>query len=137
MPPQSGVEWLRPPSEDSMVIDASSIVDEAGSLLAAIGTNRSHPPTAFDALLVELFDQVARELKLSRQLARLLWLNLWGYSDQEIADALQVSLHTVQDYQYALRRKTKVRSKGGYLRLLADAARASSESERDRESSAG
>jgi DNA-binding CsgD family transcriptional regulator len=55
---------------------------------------------------------------LSPQQERLLWLNLWGYPDQAIAHALGIQLHTVQDYQLALRRKTGVKSKAGYLRLL-------------------
>ena len=65
-----------------------------------------------------LVREISRETKLSRQQERLLWLNLWGYSDQQIAKALGIQLHTVQDYQLALRRKTGVRSKAGYLRLV-------------------
>jgi DNA-binding NarL/FixJ family response regulator len=59
---------------------------------------------------------------LSPQQRRLIWLNLWGYSDDEIAGALGIKRHTVQDYQLALRRKTGVRSKASYLRLLLESA---------------
>lgn len=69
-------------------------------------------------LLHTLAGQIARRSRLSPQQARLLWLNLWGYSDQEIGSALGIQLHTVQDYQLTLRRKTGVRSKAAYLRLL-------------------
>lgn len=68
--------------------------------------------------LRRVLKRVGDKTKLSRQQERLFWLNLWGYSDREIADALGIQLHTAQDYQMALRRKTGVRSKAGYLRLL-------------------
>lgn len=64
---------------------------------------------------------VARAQKywtLSRQLTRVLYYNLWSCSNDEIAQALGVTLHTVQDYQQDLRRKTGARGKDGYLRRL-------------------
>jgi DNA-binding CsgD family transcriptional regulator len=65
-----------------------------------------------------MFARANDRYRLAPQQRRLLWLNLWGYSDEEIASTLGISRHTVQDYQLALRKKTGVRSKAGYLRLL-------------------
>jgi DNA-binding CsgD family transcriptional regulator len=59
-----------------------------------------------------------RQWSLSPQQARILYFNLWSLSNQEIASLLGVTLHTVQDYQVALRRKTGARSKDGYLRRI-------------------
>jgi DNA-binding NarL/FixJ family response regulator len=59
---------------------------------------------------------------LSRQLTRVLFYNLWSLSNEEIARALGVTLHTVQDYQQDLRRKTGARTKDGYLRRLLECA---------------
>lgn len=56
--------------------------------------------------------------RLSPQQARVLYYDLWSYSDQEIADALSVSLRTVQEYQEDLRKKTGARNKKGYLARL-------------------
>jgi DNA-binding NarL/FixJ family response regulator len=60
--------------------------------------------------------------ELSPQLGRLLHYNLWSYSDQEIADAMGLSRHTVQEYQEDLRRRTGVRTKHAYLRRLLEFA---------------
>lgn len=60
--------------------------------------------------------------ELPPQLARLLHYNLWSYSDQEIADAMGLSRHTVQEYQEELRRRTGVRTKHAYLRRLLEFA---------------
>ena len=59
---------------------------------------------------------------LPRQLSRLLYYNLWSYSDQEIADAMGLSRHTIQEYQDELRRRTGVRTKHAYLRRLLEYA---------------
>ena len=58
----------------------------------------------------------------ARQLSRLLYYNLWSYSDQEIADAMGLSRHTIQEYQDELRRRTGVRTKHAYLRRLLEYA---------------
>lgn len=60
--------------------------------------------------------------ELPPQLGRLLHYNLWSYSDQEIADAMGLSRHTVQEYQEDLRRRTGVRTKHAYLRRLLEFA---------------
>lgn len=62
--------------------------------------------------------KAARLWDLPRQQARVLAYNLWSYSDQDIADALDVSVHTVQEYQGELRRKTGARTKQSYLARL-------------------
>lgn len=62
--------------------------------------------------------QATRRWLLSRQQSRLLYYNLWSLSNQEIADTMGVSVHTVQDYQRELRKKTGARAKDGYLRRL-------------------
>lgn len=54
--------------------------------------------------------------------ARVLFYNLWSHSDREIADAIGISVHTVQEHQNGLRRRTGVRTKHGYLRRLAETA---------------
>lgn len=72
--------------------------------------------------LAAMFARTNNLYRLAPQQRRLLWLNLWGYSDEEIASKLGISRHTVQDYQLALRKKTGVRSKAGYLRLLMEVA---------------
>jgi DNA-binding NarL/FixJ family response regulator len=59
---------------------------------------------------------------LPRQLSRLLYYNLWSYADQEIADAMGLSRHTIQEYQDELRRRTGVRTKHAYLRRLLEYA---------------
>lgn len=56
--------------------------------------------------------------RLSPQQARVLYYNLWSYSDQEIADALGVSIRTVQEYQEDLRKKTGAHNKKAYLARL-------------------
>jgi len=56
--------------------------------------------------------------KLSPQQARVLYYDLWSYCDQDIADALDLSIHTVQEYQEELRRKTGARGKQAYLARL-------------------
>jgi DNA-binding NarL/FixJ family response regulator len=83
-------------------------------LVFAVKENAASPPL----LLRQLLKQLGDDVKLSPQQERVFWLNLWGYADQEIAEALTIQLHTVQDYQLALRRKTGARSKASYLRLL-------------------
>ena len=60
--------------------------------------------------------------ELPPQLARLLYYDLWSYSDQEIAEAMGLSRHTVQEYQEELRRRTGVRTKHAYLRRLLEFA---------------
>ena len=52
----------------------------------------------------------------------MLFYNLWSHSDREIADAIGISVHTVQEHQNGLRRRTGVRTKYGYLRRLAETA---------------
>jgi len=64
----------------------------------------------------------AKLWSLPRQLSRLLYFNLWSYSDQEIADAMGLSRHTIQEYQDELRRRTGVRTKHAYLRRLLEYA---------------
>jgi len=59
---------------------------------------------------------------LPRQQARVLFYNLWSHSDREIAQAIGISVHTVQEHQNGLRRRTGVRTKHGYLRCLAELA---------------
>lgn len=114
-----------------MMLELASVGDDVHSLLALV--DAEPPLTRFDTTLVVLFRRVVQERKVPKQLSRVLWLNLWGCSDQEISEKLRVTLHTVQDYQYALRRRAGVRSKGGYLRLLAQAARADAEHRGDAE----
>lgn len=55
---------------------------------------------------------------LSPQQARVLFFNLWSFSNDEIARVMGLSLHTILDYQNTLRRKTGARSKDGYLRRI-------------------
>lgn len=62
--------------------------------------------------------RAAEMWKLPRQQARLLYYNLWSYTDQEIADAMGLSRHTVQQYQEELRKRTGVKTKHSYLRRL-------------------
>lgn len=54
--------------------------------------------------------------------SRVLFYNLWSHSDREIAEAIGISVHTVQEHQNGLRRRTGVRTKYGYLRRLAETA---------------
>jgi DNA-binding CsgD family transcriptional regulator len=131
VPPPSGVELGSSSAEDSMMLELAGVGDDVHSLLALV--DAEPPLTRFDTTLVALFRRVVQERKVPKQLSRVLWLNLWGCSDQEISEKLRVTLHTVQDYQYALRRRAGVRSKGGYLRLLAQAARADAEPRDDAE----
>jgi DNA-binding NarL/FixJ family response regulator len=56
--------------------------------------------------------------RLSPQQARVLHYNLWSYCDRDIAAALAVSVHTVQEYQEDLRKKTGARNKQAYLARL-------------------
>lgn len=63
-----------------------------------------------------------RRWLLSPQQTRVLYYNLWSCSNEEIASALGVSVHTVQDYQQELRRKTGARTKDGYLRRILECA---------------
>lgn len=63
--------------------------------------------------------------RLPPQQARLLYYNLWSYSDQEIADEMKLSVRTVQQYQEELRKRTGVRTKHAYLRRLLASAGAS------------
>jgi DNA-binding NarL/FixJ family response regulator len=97
--------------------------------LGAAFLSKSASQLDFTCTLIGLLDfqvpeprmLVARAQKqwpLSRQLTRVLYYNLWSCSNEEIAQALGVTLHTVQDYQQDLRRKTGARSKDGYLRRL-------------------
>jgi len=72
--------------------------------------------------LKSLTAEAAQRWSLSPQQARILYYNLWSLSNQEIADTLNVTIHTVQDYQVALRRKTGARSKDGYLRRILEIA---------------
>lgn len=61
----------------------------------------------------------AREMwRLPPQLSRVLYYNLWSYTDREIADAMGISLHTIQQYQDELRKRTGVRTKHGYMRRI-------------------
>jgi DNA-binding CsgD family transcriptional regulator len=69
-----------------------------------------------------LVGHAARLWKLPPQQARVLFYNLWSHSDREIAVAIGISVHTVQDHQNGLRRRTGVRTKHGYLRCLAQIA---------------
>jgi len=62
--------------------------------------------------------------RLSPQQARVLYYNLWSYSDQHIADALGVSIHTLQEYQEDLRKKTGARNKKAYLARLLEVSAA-------------
>jgi hypothetical protein len=66
--------------------------------------------------------RAARLWKLPPQQTRVLFYNLWSQSDREIARAIGISVHTVQEHQNGLRRRTGVRTKHGYLRGLAEAA---------------
>lgn len=70
----------------------------------------------------KLATNAAKLWNLPRQLSRLLYFNLWSYSDQEIADAMGLSRHTIQEYQDELRRRTGVRTKHAYLRRLLEYA---------------
>lgn len=56
--------------------------------------------------------------RLPPQLQRVLQLDLWSFTDDEIAKTMSLSVHTVQEYQEALRRRTGARSKHGHLRQL-------------------
>jgi len=97
--------------------------------LGAAFLSKSASQIDFTCALTNLLDSqvpeprtlVARAQKhwsLSRQLTRVLYYNLWSCSNEEIAQALGVTLHTVQDYQQDLRRRTGARGKDGYLRRL-------------------
>lgn len=68
--------------------------------------------------LARLAAHGAQLWRLSPQQAWLLYFNLWSYCDQDIADALDVSVHTVQEYQQDLRKKTGSRNKQGYFARL-------------------
>jgi DNA-binding NarL/FixJ family response regulator len=63
--------------------------------------------------------------RLSPQQAWLLYFNLWCYCDRDIADALSVSVHTVQEYQEDLRKKTGARNKQAYFARLVEVSDAS------------
>ncbi len=72
--------------------------------------------------LLRLAARAQRLWKLPPQQTRLLYYNLWGYSNQEIAEALELSVHTVHEYQSDLRRRTGAQSKSEYLRVLLEHA---------------
>jgi DNA-binding NarL/FixJ family response regulator len=122
-----------------MVSPPCGVLFTAESIDAAIGSKIRHPHWGYrskqtsrgDFLLalrrvVRLYiPDVARLAahavqlwSLSPQQARVLHYNLWSYCDQDIADALDVSIHTVQEYQNGLRKKSGARSKQGYLARL-------------------
>jgi DNA-binding CsgD family transcriptional regulator len=69
-----------------------------------------------------LVGRAERLWKLPPQQARVLFYNLLSHSDREIAGAIGISVHTVQEHQNGLRRRTGVRTKHGYLRCLAELA---------------
>jgi DNA-binding CsgD family transcriptional regulator len=69
-----------------------------------------------------LVGRAERLWKLPPQQARVLFYNLLSHSDREIARAIGISVHTVQEHQNGLRRRTGVRTKHGYLRCLAQIA---------------
>lgn len=69
-----------------------------------------------------LAGRAERLWKLPPQQARVLLHNLWSLSDREIAHAIGISVHTVQEHQNGLRRRTGARTKHGYFRCLAEAA---------------
>lgn len=69
-----------------------------------------------------LVGRAERLWKLPPQQARVLFHNLLSHSDREIARAIGISVHTVQEHQNGLRRRTGVRTKHGYLRCLAQSA---------------
>lgn len=75
--------------------------------------------------LTRLAARAAEMWKLPPQQSRLLYYNLWSYSDQEIADEMKLSVRTVQQYQEELRKRTGVRTKHAYLRRLLTVAGAS------------
>jgi DNA-binding CsgD family transcriptional regulator len=69
-----------------------------------------------------LVARAERLWKLSAQQARVLSHNLLSHSNLEIARAIGISVHTVQEHQDGLRRRTGVSTKHGYLRCLAEMA---------------
>ena len=69
-----------------------------------------------------LVGRAERQWKLPRQQARVLSHNLLSHSDVEIARAIGISVHTVQEHQNGLRRRTGARTKHDYLRCLAQLA---------------
>lgn len=69
-----------------------------------------------------LVGRAERLWKLPPQQTRVLFYNLLSHSDREIARAIGISVHTVQEHQNGLRRRTGVRTKHGYLRCLAELA---------------
>lgn len=75
--------------------------------------------------LTRLAARASQMWRLPPQQARLLYYNLWSYSDQEIADEMKLSVRTVQQYQEELRKRTGVRTKHAYLRRLLTVAGAS------------
>lgn len=75
--------------------------------------------------LTRLAARASHMWRLPPQQARLLYYNLWSYSDQEIADEMKLSVRTVQQYQEELRKRTGVRTKHAYLRRLLTVAGAS------------
>jgi DNA-binding NarL/FixJ family response regulator len=130
-----GVVRDLPPSCTPIVISARSEV----SLLDSIGALRaeyvSKGATEADFIfrvknvtklavpsMRRLAANATKLWSLPRQLSRLLYFNLWSYSDQEIADAMGLSRHTIQEYQDELRRRTGVRTKHAYLRRLLEYA---------------
>jgi DNA-binding NarL/FixJ family response regulator len=69
-----------------------------------------------------LVARAERQWKLPPQQARVLSHNLLSHSNLEIARAIGISVHTVQEHQNGLRRRTGARTKHGYLRCLAELA---------------
>lgn len=63
-----------------------------------------------------------RRWLLSPQEARVLYYNLWSFSNDEIAQALHLSVYTVHEYQHHLRQKTGARTKSGYLRRILESS---------------
>jgi DNA-binding CsgD family transcriptional regulator len=69
-----------------------------------------------------LVGRAERRWKLPPQQARVLSHNLLSHSNLEIARAIGISVHTVQEHQKGLRRRTGARTKHDYLRCLAQLA---------------
>lgn len=69
-----------------------------------------------------LVGRAERQWKLPPQQARVLSHNLLSHSNLEIARAIGISVHTVQEHQNGLRRRTGARTKHDYLRRLAELA---------------
>ena len=113
-----------------LLVDAPS-EDMLERIYALGGTYRPVDATMVDFLLAarqavdrgfpdldRLCAHAAHLWRLPPQLQRVLQLNLWSFTDEEIARSMRLSIHTVQEYQDTLRRRTGARSKHGHLRRL-------------------